>query len=256
MVILVSFVSVVAVHTLLHGWQTGRGALRTAHTGAAHRRDQRVGRPGRPDPGQEHVVVAAPARRARCRRWSWSTGRTPQFFRQHRTLADLYDLTRAVVESGQDGTLADALLGRVRALMQAEYATLWLPAQGRHPGGPAHRPGRRPGPARPRADPGDDPRAGARARGARWPSAAGWPTDGELRRRPAPSGGQGRGRGTAAVRSGGDRHARGGQPARRRQPLHARATSRSSRRSPRTPRWPWRIPGWSTGCATTRTTTR
>jgi diguanylate cyclase (GGDEF)-like protein len=56
-----------------------------------------------------------------------------QFFRQHRTLGDMYDLTRAVTESGQDGTLADALLGRVRALMHAEYATLWLPAQGRHP---------------------------------------------------------------------------------------------------------------------------
>jgi diguanylate cyclase (GGDEF)-like protein len=56
-----------------------------------------------------------------------------RFFRQHRTLADVYELTRAMSESGQDGTLADLLLVRVRALMQAEYATLWLPAQGRHP---------------------------------------------------------------------------------------------------------------------------
>ncbi|WP_319459850.1 bifunctional diguanylate cyclase/phosphodiesterase [Micromonospora sp. RTP1Z1] len=56
-----------------------------------------------------------------------------QFLRQHRTLADIYDLTRAMTQSGQDGTLPDALLGRVRALMQAEYATLWLPQQGRHP---------------------------------------------------------------------------------------------------------------------------
>ncbi|HEY0699453.1 MAG TPA: sensor domain-containing phosphodiesterase [Micromonospora sp.] len=56
-----------------------------------------------------------------------------QVFRQHNTLTDVYDLTRAITESGQDGTLADSLLGRVRALMQAEYATLWLPAQGRHP---------------------------------------------------------------------------------------------------------------------------
>ncbi|MER5701423.1 bifunctional diguanylate cyclase/phosphodiesterase [Micromonospora sp. NPDC002296] len=55
------------------------------------------------------------------------------FLRQHRTLADIYELTRAMTRSGQDGTLPDALLGRVRALMQAEYATLWLPAQGRHP---------------------------------------------------------------------------------------------------------------------------
>ncbi|GAA4571240.1 EAL domain-containing protein [Micromonospora coerulea] len=56
-----------------------------------------------------------------------------RFFRQHRTLADLYDLTKAVNQSGQDGTLVDALLGRIRSLMQAEYATLWLPSQGRHP---------------------------------------------------------------------------------------------------------------------------
>ncbi|ASW53513.1 bifunctional diguanylate cyclase/phosphodiesterase [Plantactinospora sp. KBS50] len=53
--------------------------------------------------------------------------------RQHRMLEDMYELTRAMTESGQDGTLPDAMLGRVRALMQAEYATLWLPAQGRHP---------------------------------------------------------------------------------------------------------------------------
>lgn len=56
-----------------------------------------------------------------------------QFFRQHRTLADMYDLTRAMTESGHDGTLTDSMLGRVRALMEAEYATIWLPAQGRHP---------------------------------------------------------------------------------------------------------------------------
>ncbi|MGN9810809.1 putative bifunctional diguanylate cyclase/phosphodiesterase [Micromonospora sp. BQ11] len=56
-----------------------------------------------------------------------------QFLRQHRTLNDMYGLTRAMTESGQDGTLVDALLGRVRALMQAEYATLWMPAQGRYP---------------------------------------------------------------------------------------------------------------------------
>ncbi|MEV4119076.1 bifunctional diguanylate cyclase/phosphodiesterase [Micromonospora sp. NPDC049645] len=55
-----------------------------------------------------------------------------QFLRQHRTLGNMYELTRAISESGQDGGLVDALLDRVRALMQAEYATLWLPAQGRH----------------------------------------------------------------------------------------------------------------------------
>ncbi|MEU6207499.1 bifunctional diguanylate cyclase/phosphodiesterase [Micromonospora musae] len=56
-----------------------------------------------------------------------------QFLRQHRTLGRMYELTRAMTENGQEGNLADVLLGRIRALMQAEYATLWLPAQGRHP---------------------------------------------------------------------------------------------------------------------------
>ena len=56
-----------------------------------------------------------------------------EFFRQHRTLADVYELTLAIRETGTDGGLPDALLGRVRALMRSEYATLWLPAQGRHP---------------------------------------------------------------------------------------------------------------------------
>nr|MDT0661012.1 bifunctional diguanylate cyclase/phosphodiesterase [Micromonospora sp. DSM 115978] len=56
-----------------------------------------------------------------------------QFIRQHRTLSGMYELTRAMSERGQDGTLVDAVLGRVRALMQAEYATLWLPAHRRHP---------------------------------------------------------------------------------------------------------------------------
>ncbi|MFC0007163.1 putative bifunctional diguanylate cyclase/phosphodiesterase [Micromonospora siamensis] len=56
-----------------------------------------------------------------------------QFLRQHRTLGDMYDLTRVMTERGEEGLVADSLLGRVRALMQAEYATLWLPAQGRHP---------------------------------------------------------------------------------------------------------------------------
>ncbi|MFC7545035.1 putative bifunctional diguanylate cyclase/phosphodiesterase [Plantactinospora sp. GCM10030261] len=56
-----------------------------------------------------------------------------RFVRQHRTLGELYELTRAMSESGKDGTLPDALLGRVRKIMQAEHATLWLPARGRHP---------------------------------------------------------------------------------------------------------------------------
>ncbi|RIV38729.1 bifunctional diguanylate cyclase/phosphodiesterase [Micromonospora radicis] len=56
-----------------------------------------------------------------------------RFLRQHRTLGDMYELTRAMASAGAEGNLADVLLGRIRALMQAEYATLWLPAQGRHP---------------------------------------------------------------------------------------------------------------------------
>ncbi|MCU7723208.1 bifunctional diguanylate cyclase/phosphodiesterase [Actinoplanes sp. KI2] len=56
-----------------------------------------------------------------------------EFFRQHRTLTDVYELTKAVREAGGDAALPDVLLGRVRALMRAEYATLWLAPQGRHP---------------------------------------------------------------------------------------------------------------------------
>ncbi|MFI5890532.1 putative bifunctional diguanylate cyclase/phosphodiesterase [Actinoplanes sp. NPDC051513] len=56
-----------------------------------------------------------------------------EFFRQHRTLTDVYELTKAVREDGSDASLPDVLLGRVRALMRAEYATLWLAPQGRHP---------------------------------------------------------------------------------------------------------------------------
>ncbi len=54
-----------------------------------------------------------------------------EFFRQHRTLADVYELTKAVRNEGTINGLPDALLGRVQSLMRAEYATLWLPAQGR-----------------------------------------------------------------------------------------------------------------------------
>jgi diguanylate cyclase (GGDEF)-like protein len=56
-----------------------------------------------------------------------------QFVIQHRTLTELYDLTRAMGDSGRDGTLPDVLLAGVRELLQAESATLWLPPQGRYP---------------------------------------------------------------------------------------------------------------------------
>src|SRR4051794_39871829 len=55
-----------------------------------------------------------------------------EFYRQHRTLADVYELTKAVRDESTTAGLPDALLGRVQALMRAEYATLWLSAQGRH----------------------------------------------------------------------------------------------------------------------------
>ncbi len=55
-----------------------------------------------------------------------------QSLRQHRTIAEIYSLTKAISDTPHDGTLPDTLLGRVRQLLQAEYATLWLPAQGRH----------------------------------------------------------------------------------------------------------------------------
>jgi diguanylate cyclase (GGDEF)-like protein len=55
-----------------------------------------------------------------------------QFLRQHKSLSEMYDLTRVVGATVHDGTLPDVLLSRVRALMQAESATLWLPEQGRH----------------------------------------------------------------------------------------------------------------------------
>jgi diguanylate cyclase (GGDEF)-like protein len=56
-----------------------------------------------------------------------------QFVVQHRTLTELYDLTRSMGDAGRDGTLPDVLLAGVRELLQAESATLWLPAQGRYP---------------------------------------------------------------------------------------------------------------------------
>jgi diguanylate cyclase (GGDEF)-like protein len=56
-----------------------------------------------------------------------------QFLRQHKSLADLYELTHAIDEGGRDGSVTDILLGRVRELLRAEYATLWIPASERYP---------------------------------------------------------------------------------------------------------------------------
>jgi diguanylate cyclase (GGDEF)-like protein len=56
-----------------------------------------------------------------------------KFLRQHKSLTELYELTRAITESGRSGSPIDALLARLRELLRAEYATLWMPASGRHP---------------------------------------------------------------------------------------------------------------------------
>lgn len=53
--------------------------------------------------------------------------------RQSRALNEMYELTRAVTSTPHDGTLPDVLLGRVRELLQAEHATLWIPGRGRYP---------------------------------------------------------------------------------------------------------------------------
>jgi diguanylate cyclase (GGDEF)-like protein len=55
-----------------------------------------------------------------------------QFLGQHKSFSEMYDLTKAVSASVHDGTLSDVLLSQVRALMQAESASLWLPSKGRH----------------------------------------------------------------------------------------------------------------------------
>lgn len=56
-----------------------------------------------------------------------------QFLRQHKSLAEIYELTRVIAEHPYDGTIADVLLPRVRALMHSEYATMWLLPHGQYP---------------------------------------------------------------------------------------------------------------------------
>ncbi|WP_436524045.1 putative bifunctional diguanylate cyclase/phosphodiesterase [Actinoplanes sp. HUAS TT8] len=55
------------------------------------------------------------------------------FFRQHQTLADVYEITQAVGNEASDSGLPDVLLARVRALMSSEFATLWLAPRERYP---------------------------------------------------------------------------------------------------------------------------
>ncbi|WP_433611011.1 putative bifunctional diguanylate cyclase/phosphodiesterase [Dactylosporangium sp. CA-139114] len=55
-----------------------------------------------------------------------------RFLRQHKSLMEMYGLTRDIASTNHDGTLPDVLLGRVRALLVADSASLWLPHHGRH----------------------------------------------------------------------------------------------------------------------------
>jgi diguanylate cyclase (GGDEF)-like protein len=124
--------AVVGVITLVQGWQAGREVLRTAAPNLIT--------------SAVNVSVGLAILIVLDRTW-WSLlllgliaiglvlvyRSYAQFFQQHRSLAGMYDLTRAMTESSQSGAIPDRMLGRVRALMQAEYATLWLPAERRHP---------------------------------------------------------------------------------------------------------------------------
>jgi diguanylate cyclase (GGDEF)-like protein len=56
-----------------------------------------------------------------------------RFLKQNKSMTEMYDLTRVISDNPYDGTFADVLLRRVRELLHAEYATLWLPASTRYP---------------------------------------------------------------------------------------------------------------------------
>jgi diguanylate cyclase (GGDEF)-like protein len=63
----------------------------------------------------------------------WAYRSYARFMRQHDTLSHIYDLSRAISDTPHDGTISDVLPTRVREILQAERATLWLPGDGRHP---------------------------------------------------------------------------------------------------------------------------
>jgi hypothetical protein len=53
--------------------------------------------------------------------------------RQRQVLTDLSEFTRLVVDSVRSNRLIDAMLGRLRDILSAESATVWVPAAGRYP---------------------------------------------------------------------------------------------------------------------------
>jgi diguanylate cyclase (GGDEF)-like protein len=63
----------------------------------------------------------------------WAYRSYAGFTRQHDTLSQIYDLSRAISDTPHDGTISDVLPARVREILQAERATLWLPPNDRHP---------------------------------------------------------------------------------------------------------------------------
>ena len=135
---LVTLAAVVAVITLVQGWQAGRELVRNAPpallTAAINVSVGLLILISLAATNWAFILLAALAGAFVLVYRSYS-----QFFRQHRTLGNMYQLTRAISESGQDGTLADGCSDRVRTLMQAEYATLWLPGAGSAPGSAADR---------------------------------------------------------------------------------------------------------------------
>ena len=248
MVNLLSIASVAGVHTLLQGWQAGRGALRQSMSALLA--------------AMINIAIGLIVLISIATTW-WSLlllaalvaalafvyRSYAQFFRQHRTLtehvrADPGD-RRDAAETARCPTSCSAGCARC---MQAEYATLWLPAQGRHPEVLLTARVDDPGLLDCRQTPAGPAGAGPR----RGPHRRRRPRLGD-RRRPARRRSRDTGSRTSIVvplRSGpgGDRHAGGGQPARRHAATSSGPTCRCWRRWPRTRRWPWRTRGWSTGC--------
>jgi diguanylate cyclase (GGDEF)-like protein len=56
-----------------------------------------------------------------------------QSLRQHKSLTELYDFTKAIGTARQETSLVDSMLTRTRELLNADAATLWIPVSGRYP---------------------------------------------------------------------------------------------------------------------------